>query len=104
MKHFSATNCGQQHCLPIFRGPVISKRLSLMVTDGYIQEYSAFINNCGSSKAFPNAIHTLYYFHFAVQRIIKRVYPCVLFLGSKFIHNMCIYACVNSEPIHHSEP
>ena len=73
-----------KHCLPLFWGPTISKRLSLMVTDGCIQEYSAFINNCGSSKAFPNAIHALCYFHLAVQGILKHVYPCIPSSGGKF--------------------
>ena len=66
-----------KHCLPIFWGPLISERLKLMMTDGCVQEYAAFVNNCGENQSFPNAVHGLCYFHLAVQGVTKHVVPYI---------------------------
>ncbi|KAG7369893.1 MULE transposase domain containing protein [Nitzschia inconspicua] len=54
-----------RHCLKVFWGETITNRVSLMCTDGDVQEYQPFINNTGEGQTFPNAVHTLCYFHTA---------------------------------------
>ncbi|KAG7351278.1 MULE transposase domain containing protein [Nitzschia inconspicua] len=54
-----------RYCVKVFWGESITNRVSLMCTDGCVQEYQAFINNTGDRETFPNAVHTLCYFHTA---------------------------------------
>ncbi|KAG7371399.1 MULE transposase domain containing protein [Nitzschia inconspicua] len=54
-----------RYCLKVFWGESITNRVSLMCTDGCVQEYQAFINNTGDGETFPNAVHTLCHFHTA---------------------------------------
>ncbi|KAG7357777.1 MULE transposase domain containing protein [Nitzschia inconspicua] len=55
-----------KYCLPVFWGPVVTERLCVMSTDGCPQEYLPFIQNTGLGTTFPNATHSLCYFHTAI--------------------------------------
>ncbi|KAG7368905.1 MULE transposase domain containing protein [Nitzschia inconspicua] len=62
-----------RYCLKTLWGETVTKRVSLMCTDGCVQEYQAFINNTGEGGTFPNAVHTLCYFHTATLSFNKNV-------------------------------
>ncbi|KAG7356071.1 MULE transposase domain containing protein [Nitzschia inconspicua] len=62
-----------RYCLKTLWGETVTKRVSLMCTDGCVQEYQAFINNAGEGGSFPNAVHTLCYFHTATLSFNKNV-------------------------------
>jgi len=55
-----------KHCLKALWGDLVTSRVSLMCTDGCAQEYQSFIHNTGDGETFPNAVHTLCYYHTAI--------------------------------------
>ena len=70
-----------KYCIPIFWGPVVTRRLRLMMTDGCSQEYISFINNSGRQRSFPRAVNGLCYFHLGVIGFHTHVLPVVPKLG-----------------------
>ena len=66
-----------RECLPVFWGKEICSKIKLVLTDGCSEEYLSFVNNCGMSNSFPNAVHGLCYFHLVVLGWKKHVQPSI---------------------------
>jgi hypothetical protein len=62
-----------KYCLPKFWGVTVCNRVSLFVTDGDAQEINGVVTNIGPGRAFPNAVHSLCYFHLAIIGWSKHV-------------------------------
>jgi hypothetical protein len=62
-----------KHCLPMFWGKVDSHRVRPLITDGCPQEINSVVSNIGNGRSFPNAVHSLCYFHLAIIGWCKHV-------------------------------
>ena len=78
-----------KHCLKLFWGNEVAQKLRLVLTDGCIQEYLAFIHNSGPNSSFPNAIHGLCNFHLLNIGFNKHI--ARLLLESKCCSEACLH-------------
>ena len=60
-------------CLPSLWGAEICENVRLFITDGCPQEYNAIIDNIGMNCVYPNAVHSLCYFHLGILNFNDQV-------------------------------
>jgi MULE transposase domain len=49
-------------------GSELCSRVRRICTDGCVQQYTTLVQSFGSGMAFPNAVHTLCFYHVVVQK------------------------------------